>query len=312
MLPAEEQNKSSMAFIFKRQFFIPLLIVWLGYISYFIWQLNKYYGADFSNKGLPLRLKMEWFMAQVMGPSVLFTFLLAFLVGTCCYAHYSYRKRQYSFRPFSTINLLVLMTVAAGCFVYAGFIQAGYQRKSLTMLSAIVYSRTAEDFYSGKNRTNELYLSPELNNLPQLIRLRQQAKSAETIQESNPGEYAAPWGSKVYRLDFAIGSIFLFPFIVLLYYPLGIFTGIIFRRVHIIIPVLVAGALFFMVYNLGQQRLDRLYYQEKISLRTALLSIPLVLLLLAVLGYLYCSKRYLLPGKSGAPAFQFEEEAPAP
>lgn len=301
-----------MAFIFKRQFFIPLLIVWLGYISYFIWQLNKYYGDDFSNKGLPLRLKMDWFMAQVMGPSVLFTFLLAFLVGTCCYAHYSYRKRQHLFRPFSTINLLVLVIVAAGCFVYAGFIQAGYQRKSLNMLSAIIYSRTVEEYYSINKRTNELYLSPEKNNLPQLIRLRQEAKSAELEQENNPGEYAAPWGSKVHQLDFVIGSIILLPFVVLLYYPLGIFTGIVFRRVHIIIPVLVAGALFFMVYNLGQQRLNRLYYQDKISLRTALLSIPLVLLLLAVLGYWYCSKRHLLPGKSGAPAFQFEEEETAP
>ncbi len=301
-----------MTFIFKRQFFIPLLIVWLGYISYFIWQLNKYYVDDFKNKGLPMRLKMEWFMAQVMGAWVLFTFLFAFFVGTCCYAHYSYRKRLPAFRPFATINLLVLVIVASGCFVYAGFIQAGYQRKSLSMLSGIIYSRTAEDYYSGKNRTNEFYLSPELNNLSQLIRLRQQAKSAEVGQENNPGEYAAPWGSKVHRLDFAIGSIILFPFIVLLYYPLGIFTGIVFRRVHIIIPVLVAGTLFFIVYNLGHQWLDRLYYQEKISLRTALLSIPLVLLLLAVLGYLYCSKRQLLSGQSGAPSFQFEEEEPVP
>lgn len=275
-------------FIFSRQLLLPLLIVWAAHLGWLGWEFWKAYGADFRGKGLPAIVACKWIWVQLSSEILLLTLLASLPVALAWYSHYQVKKDRVVFRPFSALNMLVIVLIAGIGFFYISFIAPRQNLKSLNMLSAIVFSKNYDEYKrvladneEGKDEL-QLTFQDRLRTLPELLERKAYLEKQPEVDHLGNLYPVKPSLKKV-RLE--IAKRIMFPFTLLEFYIAGIFMGLSFYKTFRIIPallswfIIVAG--WFMLYNLFLVMCNR----ERIGFFTAAYGTQILLAAILVFWY---------------------------
>jgi hypothetical protein len=276
-------------FLFSRRFLVPFFLGWILHLVYFQWEMWQLYKNDFEGKGLPGSLKIEWLLRQAGGRFLLWSFALALLVGAVYYGHQYLKKNSDHRQLFSIKNILAIALVSLCGFYYTSFVQPHNDMKSRMLLADIVYAASGETF----QRTIEVpFKSREVMTLPELYHARDSIAAMPVVR---PG-FFTPGGNnpKQHELrmyDFKIMEKIAFPFIVIVFYFIGILTGISFRKTIAVFPLLISYFLVFGAWSYGQSWMRYLFQREKLNAFIANFGLLLLLSVLCT-GLFFLLKKY--------------------
>ncbi|MEI9947190.1 MAG: hypothetical protein WDN26_23615 [Chitinophagaceae bacterium] len=224
-------------FVFSRRFLIPFILALIGYAGYFAWEMWQLYKIDFNGKGISSSVKYEWLWTIISGGTILSAVLLALFTGIIFYSHYRIRREERALF-YSSGNIAAILIIAIAGFVYTSFYEPRSYKRSMDLLSSIVYARTAEEFNSEINRKDDGLRNERMLTLPELCN----AKDSLSAGSKTTGKYNffdTP-ESMLKKIKFQIAKKAGYPFLLLIFYTIGVLLAVSLRKIHVVFPLLIA------------------------------------------------------------------------
>ncbi|MFN8292030.1 MAG: hypothetical protein U0U70_17380 [Chitinophagaceae bacterium] len=296
-------------FIFSRRFFIPFLIVLAGHMAWFCYRMYSLYKPDLVNKGLPSAVLWKWTWYNATGSFLLYGFLSGFVTGITFYSHYRYRKDRIGFRPFSVVNTSLLLAIAVAGFLYSSFGVPRQLFKARILLNDIVYARSYEEFSKLAKDTIRPIKSEATMTLPELYRHRLSVKKGESLE----GNFLFPGiqNKTLNKVRLAIAEKYTTALLIILFGIAGIFCGLSFYKVRVIVPLLIS---YFAVFT-GWFYCNRLFvWQYKYGnagLVTGAFGASLLLLLILAGWYLGLRKYGAFKTAASPLSIDFDKDSAA-
>lgn len=263
-------------FIFSRRFLIVFFSLLLLAGAYFFWEMRDLYYDDFKGKGLPSSVMTGWLLNNIAGRTLSLMILLSLLAGMSYYSHYASKRYGSAYKPFSVLNITVVMAIALVLFLFVSFSAPSFTQRSLVTVSNMVFARTAEEFYKAQKDTTPVTKTESIMTLPELIKEKKEG------------------GRPIKKLSYEIGKRIALPFSVILNYILGVLLGISFRRLPGIVPLLLSYFVLFAIIYYTDQYFRTQYNKDNIGSFLAANGTTIIFGMLAVVWY-FILRRYNKP-----------------
>jgi hypothetical protein len=295
-------------FLISRRFLIPFFITLSGHLVYLAWDLKDLYRNDFLNKGLPSSVLNEWLLTSIASSILPLSFLLSLLVAVTYYSHYYFRKDRKGLRPFSIFNTTNLVVLAIISFWYVSFQAPEFKRKNRKILSAVVYSRSYEEYQKEMMMPIAGFFDEKSETLPRLYQIRDSLKNAAAQAENKM--YNSTDERLLKKIDFEINQDITFPLLLILFYIAGTLSAMTFYRTIFIFPLLVSYFVIFTGVYYLQSLLRVYYFKDRINLFLGTgWGLCLGLSILIIVWYLILKSVGLFkPDGNDNTRFQFENE----
>ncbi len=285
-------------FILSRRFLIPFFIVLLLHFAYIevlewsIWE-DELYG-----KGVPSSLIYKWLLSRIGGSLLILSFVNSFFIAVVFYSHYNVRKERFiSSTFFSKWNLLVVILLSLSAFLYISFAEPKNNIKRMEVLAEIVWAKPGEEFAD-----DSLKLTPRSThykdnarsmNINELFNARDSLRALD----NNGEEFSFPYGTagtgQLRTVEYLIGKKFALPFVLIMFYVLGIFFGASFYKLHVIVPLIVGYFIFLTGWYYVQNVFEWLYKRQDFSAFIGSNGATIIFSVLAVVWF-FVLKKYKL------------------
>ena len=285
-------------FLFSRRFLIPFFIVLLLHFVYIEWQDWNAWKDELKGKGLPSSLIYQWLLTRIAGSLLILSFVNSFFIAVVFYSHHNVRKERFiSSEFFSKWNLLAVILLSLTAFLYTSFAEPKNNIKTMELLKEIVWAKPgeqlADDSLKITPRSSDYKKNPRLMNINELFH----AKDSLRALEKNGKEFSSPYftagNSKLRTVESLISKKFALPFVIILFYFLGIFFGASFYKIHVIVPLLISFFILLTGWYYVQRVFEWFYHQQHINAFLGANGTTIIFSLL-VLVWFYVLKKYKL------------------
>jgi len=287
-------------FLFSKRFLIPLCIFWILHLAYVEWEMWRLYEPDLAGKGFSSSFKMKWLLTQATGNVMPLAFLISFLIAMVFYSHYRVKKDKYiAANFFSKWSLLAVIFLAIVAFLYTSYIEPKSNFRSQVLLARIIWSKSVSEF---KGISAEGFSkSPAMMTIAELFHASDSLKTTDDIKEDHDSRYLNNNQRKLYKIRYEINKKISLPFLVILFYFLGMFLGASCYKIHVIVPFLIGYLIIFISWYYLQRIFERLYHGVNVGAFIGSNAATIFFSLLAVAWFFVLRKYGLFTMKNNGP-----------